>query len=69
MGRKKIEGKGEDAGYQHFLLFPRFFQRAFHGMVENIVGMEEMLVLAFSLFSAMFSKDLLQRLLEIKIVC
>ena len=23
---ENIEGKGENAGYQHFLLFPQFFQ-------------------------------------------
>ena len=25
---KNIVGKGENAGYQHFLLFPQFFQKA-----------------------------------------
>ena len=29
MGRvENIEGKGENAGYQHFLLFPKCFQKA-----------------------------------------
>ena len=28
MGRKHVE-KGENAGYQHFLLFPQCFQKAF----------------------------------------
>ena len=27
---KNIVGKGENAGYQHFLLFPQCFQSAFH---------------------------------------
>ena len=26
---ENIVGKGENAGYQHFLLFPHFFQKAF----------------------------------------
>ena len=26
---KNIVGKGENAGYQHFLLFPQFFSRPF----------------------------------------
>ena len=30
MGREEnIVGKGENAGYQHFLLFPQCFQKAF----------------------------------------
>ena len=30
LGRvENIEGKGENAGYQHFLLFPKYFQKAF----------------------------------------
>ena len=27
---ENIVGKGENAGYQHFLLFPQCFQRAFY---------------------------------------
>ena len=27
MGIEKIAGKGENAGYQHFLLFPQCFQK------------------------------------------
>ena len=27
---ENIVGKGENAGYQHFLLFPQCFQRAFN---------------------------------------
>ena len=31
LGRvENIVGKGENAGYQHFLLFPQCFQNAFH---------------------------------------
>ena len=26
---ENIVGKGENAGYQHFLLFPQYFQRVF----------------------------------------
>ena len=26
---ENIVGKGENAGYQHFLLFPQYFQKAF----------------------------------------
>ena len=30
LGRvENIVGKGENAGYQHFLLFPQYFQKAF----------------------------------------
>ena len=29
-GIENIVGKGENAGYQHFLLFPRCFQKAFY---------------------------------------
>ena len=29
LGRVENMGKGENAGYQHFLLFPRCFQKAF----------------------------------------
>ena len=32
---ENIEGKGENAGYQHFLLFPLRFQKAFYpGMLK-----------------------------------
>ena len=27
-GVENIVGKGENAGYQHFLLFPQYFQKA-----------------------------------------
>ena len=33
---KNIVGKGENAGYQHFLLFPQCFPKAlFHRVVES----------------------------------
>ena len=33
---KNIVGKGENAGYQHFLLFPQCFQKAsFSGSLKN----------------------------------
>ena len=35
---ENIVGKGENAGYQHFLLFPQYFQKAFffRGMTEVV---------------------------------
>ena len=35
---EKIVGKGENAGYQHFLLFPRFQKTSFSGSLK--VGIE-----------------------------
>ena len=29
IGNRNIVGKGENAGYQHFLLFPQCFQKSF----------------------------------------
>ena len=34
-GRKQ-RGKGESVGYQHFLLLPQFFLKAFFFMVEKV---------------------------------
>ena len=32
---ENIEGKGENAGYQHFLLFPQYFQKtSFSGSLK-----------------------------------
>ena len=34
---ENIVGKGENAGYQHFLLFPQWFQKAsFLGVVKSL---------------------------------
>ena len=33
-GVENIVGKGENAGYQHFLLFPQCFQKAFSGLLQ-----------------------------------
>ena len=33
---KNIVGKGENAGYQHFLLFPQCFQKAFSSGVLKV---------------------------------
>ena len=72
--REKITGKGENAGYQHFLLFPQCFLKAFFIMnvakmiiyvfdrTENIVGKGRKCGLpAFSPFPTMFSKGLFLR--------
>ena len=32
---EKVVGKGENAGYQHFLLFPQCFQKAFYVPLEE----------------------------------
>ena len=35
-GIEKIVGKGENAGYQHFLLFPQCFQKSsFPGLLKS----------------------------------
>ena len=34
---EKIVGKGENAGYQHFLLFPHFFRKAFCSVSLKVV--------------------------------
>ena len=34
---EKIVGKGENAGYQHFLLFPQCFQNAFSSSASKVV--------------------------------
>ena len=33
---ENIVGKGENAGYQHFLLFPQYFQKAFSSGVLKV---------------------------------
>ena len=36
LGRiENIVEKGENAGYQHFLLFPQCFQKAYYGVVKS----------------------------------
>ena len=45
---KNIVGKGENAGYEHFLLFPQCFQRL---SLSGSLGLP-----AFSPFPTMFSK-------------
>ena len=37
--KKKIVGKGENAGYQHFLLFPQCFQKASFTDVLKVIIM------------------------------
>ena len=38
---ENIVGKGENAGYQHFFLFPQCFQRALYlGSFSGLYGME-----------------------------
>ena len=32
---ENIVGKGENAGYQHFLLFPQCFQKAFFFVIKS----------------------------------
>ena len=34
---KNIVGKGENAGYQHFLLFPQCYQKASHRRVLKVM--------------------------------
>ena len=34
---ENIVGKEENAGYQHFLLFPQFFEKAFSSRVSKVV--------------------------------
>ena len=34
---ENIVGKGENAGYQHFLLFPRYFQNAFFPNIDSFI--------------------------------
>ena len=34
---KNIVGKEENAGYQHFLLFPQCFQKAFFSSVSKVI--------------------------------
>ena len=34
---ENIVGKEENAGYQHFLLFPQCFQKAFYSRVSKVV--------------------------------
>ena len=34
---ENIAGKGENAGFQHFLLFPQCFQKAFHKTGDCVV--------------------------------
>ena len=34
-GVENIVGKGENAGYQHFLLFPQCFQKALYRVVKS----------------------------------
>ena len=34
---ENIEGKGENAGYQHFLLFPQCFQKASYKGCDSVV--------------------------------
>ena len=36
---ENIVGKGENAGYQHFLLFPKCFQKSyFHGSLKSVIA-------------------------------
>ena len=34
---KNIVGKGKNAGYQHFFLFPQYFQEASHTLLLKVV--------------------------------
>ena len=50
---ENIVGKEENAGYQHFLLFPQCFQKAFSSSASKVVIVW---LPAFSTFPKMFSK-------------
>ena len=39
-----IVGKGENTGYQHFLLFPQCFQKAFLGWVGKEAALKPVIV-------------------------
>ena len=53
-GKENLVGKGKNAGYQHFFLFPKCFKCV---LFENIVGKEKKYCLlpAFSSFPPMLS--------------
>ena len=72
LGREENMDKGENAGYQHFLLFPECFQNAFSaddkiiviqdhkfvlGRVENIMGKGENAVFKSLFFRVVKSCD------------
>ena len=38
---ENIVGQGENAGYQHFLLFPKCFQKISFSWLLNVVTVEE----------------------------
>ena len=67
MGKvENILGKGENADYKHFLLFPQCFQKAY--LSESIVkkvGLCGKYIITqsplFTIFSTMFSKGLFVR--------
>ena len=64
---ENTEGRGENAGYLHFLLFPRCFHSSSLGslkvriMWERVQGKGEML---FTAFLTMFSKGFLPKVLK-----
>ena len=69
---ENIVGKGENAGYQHFLLFPQCFQRvSLSGSLKVGIGGKELIeqekmMVTFSLFH--YFKEKLQNLSYTEIV-
>ena len=56
---ENIVGKGEDAAYQHFLLFPQCFQEAFFLLKVGIVWLRKPLV--FRTVVLLFSDDVIAK--------
>ena len=59
---ENVVGKGENAGYQHFLLFPQYFQKA---SFSRALKVGAVWLPAFSPFPTIFQKGFFSRALKV----